>query len=490
MTTVVGPPPTQQPSSVVGVGADAVLSLTSATGTSPSPTTAAATLAATVPPSAATTTTTATSSTASTPSVAVTSSTPAAPSVVVVRQLQAVRPYNGSTSWKLFRDHFNRVAKVNAWTTDVDLVQHLMLALEGSAAEVLRDFDDASPSALAELWSRLEHRFGEVDSSREAMRKFEARRQSDSESIVEFEQALRILHKEAWPTATTDQRDAALKRRFEDGVASTELSQYLRLHHRDLDFAQTVQKARIFHSTMETGKKKAVRFVADSSVSHVAASQQDLLPLINHLKGIEGRLDKLVKAEKPAANCVTSTPAATPPPSPVPQRPQQPSQPRQPQQPRQQWRSRGPYNNPQLPADTGPRLGPRSSAFRPPAPSTQPQRPLTPPPPPPPTGPSGQQRFRPPRPRGPGRCLVCSTVGCHSDLHRPDGTMAPRRPPGCWVCGQIGCHSVYHPTPRDLQQSRPSSAPPSPTPQSLGNGPRSPMSGDRAPPQPTRPQSR
>jgi len=52
---------------------------------------------------------------------------------------------------------------------------------------VLRDFDDTSPSALAELWSRLEHRFGEVDSSRDAMRKFEARRQSDSESIVEFE---------------------------------------------------------------------------------------------------------------------------------------------------------------------------------------------------------------------------------------------------------------------------------------------------------------
>jgi len=149
------------------------------------------------------------------------------------------------------------------------------LALEGPAAEVLPDCDDASPSALAELWLCLEHRFGEVDSCRDAMRKFEARRQSDSKSIVKFQQALRILHKEAWPTATTDQRNAALKRRFEDGVASAELSQYLRLHNRDLDIAQTVQKARIFHSTMETEKKKAVRFVADASVSHVVASQQD-----------------------------------------------------------------------------------------------------------------------------------------------------------------------------------------------------------------------
>jgi len=461
---------------------------TSVDGTPTLTTTVAATsTSAIVTSSTATATTTAA---VTTPSVAVTSSSTTSP-VVVVRQLQAVRPYNGSTSWKLFRDHFGRVAKVNAWTSDEDLVQHLTLALEGPAAEVLRDFDDTSSTALAELWSRLEHRFGEVDSCRDAMRKFEARRQSDSESIVEFEQALRILHKEAWPSATTDQRDAALKRRFEDGVASTELSQYLRLHHRDSDFAQTVQKARIYHSTMDVGKKKAVRFVADDSVSRVVASQQDLLPLINHLKGIEGRLDKLVKAEKPAVKCVTP-PTPSPAPSPTPQsRPQSPSPP----QPQQNWRPRGTFNN-NAPSFYGtPRFGQRTSAFQPRMPFTPPQRPPQPQPPPPPPlmsqsprpG-SGQSRFRPPGSGGPGRCLVCGTPRCHSRRHLPDGTVIP--PAGCWVCGEVGCHSSNHPTPRDLQQGRSFSAPPSPTPQFQGNGPRSPMSGDRAPQQQTRPQSR
>jgi len=89
-------------------------------------------------------------------------------------------------------------------------------------------------TALTDLWAKLEHRFGEVDCCRDAMCKFEIRRQSDSESLVEFEQALRILHKEAWPSATASEREAPLKRHFEDGVVSTELSQYLRLHHRDL----------------------------------------------------------------------------------------------------------------------------------------------------------------------------------------------------------------------------------------------------------------
>ena len=105
--------------------------------------------------------------------------------------------------------------------------------MEGQAAEVLRDFDDSPSTAVDDLWERLSHRFGDVDECREAMRKFEARRQSDTESLVEFEQALRSLFKVAWPTASSETRDATLKRRFEDGVLSSELSQYLRLHHSD-----------------------------------------------------------------------------------------------------------------------------------------------------------------------------------------------------------------------------------------------------------------
>ena len=76
------------------------------------------------------------------------------------------------------------MAKVNGWTSNDDLIQHLTLSLEGAAAEVLRDFDDTASTALTDLWARLEHRFGEVDSCREAMRKFDTRRQSDSESLL------------------------------------------------------------------------------------------------------------------------------------------------------------------------------------------------------------------------------------------------------------------------------------------------------------------
>ena len=76
----------------------------------------------------------------------------------------------------------------------------------------------------------MARRFGSLDGAREAMRRFDSRRQEDSETIPDFEQALRTLHKEAWPTATPEQRDAALKRRFEDGLLSTDMIQLSLIH--------------------------------------------------------------------------------------------------------------------------------------------------------------------------------------------------------------------------------------------------------------------
>ena len=84
------------------------------------------------------------------------------------------------------------------------------------------------------------------------MRRFDSRRQEENETIPDFEQALRTL-----PAATPEQRDAALKRRFEDGLISTHMIQFLRLHARDLDFHATVIKVRQFaDATGQIGLRK------------------------------------------------------------------------------------------------------------------------------------------------------------------------------------------------------------------------------------------
>ncbi len=69
----------------------------------------------------------------------------------------------------------------------------MTLALRGPAAEVLRDIDEAASTAYADIWTALSRRFGEIDAPREAMRRFENRRQTDNESLPEFVQALRTL---------------------------------------------------------------------------------------------------------------------------------------------------------------------------------------------------------------------------------------------------------------------------------------------------------
>ena len=117
------------------------------------------------------------------------------------------------------------------------------------------------PQAYNHIWEALARRFG---GAREAMRRFDSIRQDESETIPDFEQALRTLHREAWPNATSEQRDAALKRRFEDGLASSEMVQFLRLHARDLEFHAKVVKARQFADATDQGRSKKKVCIIDT----------------------------------------------------------------------------------------------------------------------------------------------------------------------------------------------------------------------------------
>ena len=174
----------------------------------------------------------------------------------------------------------------------------MALALEGPATEVLRDLDTSQLQAYNIIWEALTRRFGSLDGARKAMRRFDSRRQEDNETIPEFEQALRTLHGEAWPTAIPEQRDAALKRRFEDGLLSTEMVQFLRLHARDLDFQDTVIKARQFaDATGQSKPKKRVNFIDNRPRS---PAQPEWEPLL------QGFRDMMAEALQPLQRALRS----------------------------------------------------------------------------------------------------------------------------------------------------------------------------------------
>jgi len=58
-----------------------------------------------------------TTSTATTSTPVVTGVTASVAPTVVVKQLQPVRPFNGSTPWRTFREQYTRIARVNGWVT-------------------------------------------------------------------------------------------------------------------------------------------------------------------------------------------------------------------------------------------------------------------------------------------------------------------------------------------------------------------------------------
>ena len=63
------------------------------------------------------------------------------PQLVLVKQFQPPKPYSGASSWKGYRQYFERLAAVNGWTTTEQKTGQLALTLEGPASEVLRDLD-------------------------------------------------------------------------------------------------------------------------------------------------------------------------------------------------------------------------------------------------------------------------------------------------------------------------------------------------------------
>jgi len=107
--------------------------------------------------------------------------------VVIVRQVQMPKTYSGNTSWKGYKEHFERIAAINGWITNAEKVQYLTISPENPASDILRDVNEKSENAYNDIWSALARRFGMLDGSRKSMRRFDARRQNENETLVEYE---------------------------------------------------------------------------------------------------------------------------------------------------------------------------------------------------------------------------------------------------------------------------------------------------------------
>ena len=176
-----------------------------------------------------------------------------------------------------------------------------------ACAEVLKEINDNSPTAYQDIWKALSRRFGEVDEVRESMRKFENRKQLDSETVVEYEQALKNLYRLAWPKATPEQKDMAFKTRFEEGLNNSDMQQYLRLHAMSDTFENTEQKARRCAASIEAPKtKRSVRITTPPFHESVQIISDD-----NFLIQRMDRIENMVRSLQVKANNIDTTSSDT-----------------------------------------------------------------------------------------------------------------------------------------------------------------------------------
>ena len=116
-----------------------------------------------------------------------------------------------------------------------------------------------------------------------------------------------MLHRETWPSVDNEQRDSELKRRFEDGLANSELTKYLRLHARDCSFSATVLKARQCVDAAEnTRPQKKVRILKNATqVTEPSVNEDETVSFQPLIQGIREAFREVVVPALPNINQVT-----------------------------------------------------------------------------------------------------------------------------------------------------------------------------------------
>ena len=92
------------------------------------------------------------------------------------------------------------MALCNGWTTGVEKAENLFISMEGAAAETVRGLTADKDEYYDLIWENLSHRFGHIDEPEHAKRRFDVKKQLESETIEVFEQGFRTIFREAWST--------------------------------------------------------------------------------------------------------------------------------------------------------------------------------------------------------------------------------------------------------------------------------------------------
>jgi len=99
---------------------------------------------------------------------------------VIVRPPTAPKGYSGNTSYKAYKEYFERLSICNRWTSNLVKAQNLLINLDGAVSEAVHGLEVTSDSDYDKIWEMLKRRFSfqdDIEQSRRAFDKKTARGQ-------------------------------------------------------------------------------------------------------------------------------------------------------------------------------------------------------------------------------------------------------------------------------------------------------------------------
>ncbi|CAL8255588.1 unnamed protein product [Boreogadus saida] len=147
---------------------------------------------------------------------------------LVARTAVRLPKFSGVTQLEPYLAQFRLAAWHNGCGAE-EAVVHLALALEGTAARVLLDLDQADQRDLQALIRALERRLGERVSRNESKQLLASHRRREEESLGVYAADVQLLTRRGYPELSAATREALALHAFLRGLQPESLGQHVRL---------------------------------------------------------------------------------------------------------------------------------------------------------------------------------------------------------------------------------------------------------------------
>ena len=198
--------------------------------------------------------------------------------------------FDGSGDIDRFLAHFDVVARANAWSPAVQLLQ-LPACLTGNAFDFYRRLPEGECSTMVKLKATLCKEYDAQALETDYALLFAARKRQQGENMVDYSEALRSLGRRAYPTFSDEQLEILCRSHFINGVDEFVRVQLLVGAPDNEPYRQLVRRARQLEQVMAPTVLRRVQNVPTDDDSGI---YREIKKDFERLTSVVGALERQV----------------------------------------------------------------------------------------------------------------------------------------------------------------------------------------------------